>query len=489
MLHKIKLLIVLCLLPGSFLFSQQILDLQKTLDIAAQNSPDIRSSLLSLERAQENLNARRASLKTRFGLTVDPFSFSRNRSLDTFESQWFTSEQYGSSGTFTASQPILWTDGTISLVNNFGWQYSKSTRGEMETESRSFSNNLFLSYSQPLFTYNATKMDLESLELQLENTNLQYAMQKLNLETQVTQYFYNVYMAQMSLSVAQDELENTKENYDLIVNKVDAGLSAQEELYQAELDYASSESSVQDAQVNLENVKDQLKQYIGMDIYEEISVIADPQVQEVDVDLDMAIDYALKTRMELRQREIEIVNAENSLTQTKSNNKFSGDLNLSVGIIGNDEELSAIYDNPTTNPSVSLSFNVPIWDWGARKSEIRASELSIESAELNLENQEISILVELRSTFRSLQNQLNQIAIAEKTQRNAQLTYDLNQERYSNGDLTGMDLKQYQQQLTQANNSYTQALINYKMELLTLKVQSLYDFEKNEPVALDLVTE
>ncbi len=488
MLLKIRLLIVLCLLPGSFLFAQQILDLEKALGIAMQNSPDIRTSLLSLERAQQNLNAQKASLKSRFSLTVDPFTFSRNRSLDDFTSQWYTSESYGSSGTFMVSQPILWTDGTISLVNRFGWQYNKSTVGAgAAQENRSFSNNLYLSLTQPLFTYNSTQLNLKSLELSLENTNLSYAMQKLNIEKQVTQYFYNVYMSQMSLEIAQAEYENTSTNYEITQNKVEAGLSAREELYQSELDFATAESSVEDAKVSLENAKDIFKQLIGMDIYEEITVIADPEAQEVAVDLDNAINYGLNSRMEIRQREIEIENSQFSLIQTKGNNEFKGDLSLSVGIIGNDESFGNVYDNPTKNPSVSLSFNVPIWDWGARESQIKAAEATIASNEINLEQEKIQIVLDIRSTYRSLQNQLRQIAIAQKSEENAQLTYVLNQERYNNGDLTGMDLSLYQTQLSSAKKSYAQALIDYKIELLNLKVQTLYDFEKKEALVLDII--
>ena len=49
-------------------------------------------------------------------------------------------------------------------------------------------------------------------------------------------------------------------------NKVDAGLSALGELYQAEVSLASAKSGVESARVSLDNAKDILKQYIGMDI-------------------------------------------------------------------------------------------------------------------------------------------------------------------------------------------------------------------------------
>jgi hypothetical protein len=53
---------------------------------------------------------------------------------------------------------------------------------------------------------------------------------------------------------------------------------------------------------------------------------------------------------------------------------------------------------------------------------------------------------------------------------------------YENGDLTGMDLNLYQTQLSERKIAYAQALINYKIELLNLKIQSLFDFENNEPI-------
>ena len=45
-----------------------------------------------------------------------------------------------------------------------------------------------------------------------------------------------------------------------------------------------------------------------------------------------------------------------------------------------------------------------------------------------------------------------------------------------------MDLNLYQTQLSERKIAYAQALINYKIELLNLKIQSLYDFEKGAPV-------
>ena len=61
-------------------------------------------------------------------------------------------------------------------------------------------------------------------------------------------------------------------------------------------------------------------------------------------------------------------------------------------------------------------------------------------------------------------------------------------ERYINGDLTGIELNQFQNQLSSKKIEHAQALINYKTQLLDLKILTLFDWEKQEPVSVTLPT-
>ena len=481
------LLVLMTLFPGSRLKAQQILTLNKAFELAETGSPDLQQSLLNLERYQKSLEAQRAALKSRFSLEVAPVNYDRSRRFDSRFSDWFTSEVFESSALFRVVQPILPTDGTISLTNEFGWQTSSSDFGGTqnnvtEEENEIFFNRLYLNFNQPLFTYNRLKLELKELELNFENANIGYALQRLNLERNVTQFFYNVYMAQMNLNIAKDELGNTQSSYGIIQNKVEAGLAAREELYQAELNLATSKSTVQDRQVALENAKDQLKLYLGMDLFEDFTVMADVDVNPVPIDLQKAIDSGLNSRMELRQREIDIEASMFDLIRTRAQNEFRGDVNLRLGITGDDPKLNQIFEAPTSSPSVGVSFNIPLWDWGEKEARIAAREAAIQSQKLNLSEEKRQIIIDIRQTYRNLQNQLTQIDIAQQNVNNAQLTYEINLERYENGDLTGMDLNLYQNQLSEKKIAYAQALINYKIELLNLKIQSLYDFVQDKSI-------
>ncbi|MCL1821223.1 MAG: TolC family protein [Prolixibacteraceae bacterium] len=468
--------------------AQKALTLDLALSIAENNSPAMQQSRLNLERSMSNLEAQKAALKSRFSLDVNPINYSNTRRFDTRVSEWYTNESFASNAVFRAEQPILFTDGTLSLINNFGWQNSNSTTFiegiARTTHDKRFSNNLYLNYNQPLFTYNRLKLQLKELELSLENEEIRYAMQRLSLESTVTQYFYDVYMNQMNLAITREELANTEKSFEIIKNKVEAGLAAREEFYQAELNLSSARSGLQNREVSFENSKDQLKLYIGMDLFEEIIVYADVEVNPVPVDLDKAIQNGLSSRRELRQREIDIESSQFEMIRTKARNEFSGSMNVAYGFIGDDSKLGKIFNDPVQNPQVQVSFSIPLFDWGEKKARIKAQEASIKSAEISFSDQRNQIIVRIREVYRSLQNQLNQIEIAAQSERNAQLTYEINLERYENGDLTGMDLNLYQNQLSSQKISYAQALLNYKIQLLNMKIQSLYDFEKNEPVIL-----
>lgn len=479
-----KLCFCALLMLGSASMNGQIaLTMEKALEIAGVNSPDIKTSLMNLERSKLNLLAQRAALKSRFSLDLNPVTYSKNRSFDNRLSQWYTNESFSTMGTFRVVQPILWTDGSISLVNSFGWQDNKSQITSSSTnENKAFQNNLYLSLNQPLFTYNRTKMTLKELELDYENSMIAYALQQLNLERNITTSFYSVYTAQSNLLISEEALQSAEKSYEIINNKVEADLAAKDELFQAELNLSTALSSVEDARVTVENAKDQLKQRLGMPLDEDFTVITEVNVEKVHIDLDQAVQSAMTSRLELRQRQITTEQLEFQMIQTKALNEFKGDVALSIGIMGDNSAFGKIYEHPTQNPRVAISFSVPIFDWGERKARIKSQETAMKINLLQGQEEEKTIEMDVRQTYRNLENDYRQIEIARQNVKNAQLTYDLNLERYRNGDLSGMEMSQFENQLSSKKISLVQAMINYKIDLLNLRILTLYDFAANRSI-------
>jgi len=490
--YKINLRLCGLLLTGMLVagFSpirgQALLTMDRALEIAEVNSPDMKQTELALVRSQERLNAQRARLKSQFSITLDPFEYEKTNRFDQQTSEWYLNESASSGGTFAINQRILPTDGQLMLVNRFSYDYSFTESAfASDPLSETFTNNLYLQFTQPIFTYNRTKMETETLELEYESSLLRYLLMRLSLERNVAQQFYAVYSNQMSLEIAREELESNQASYNIIQNKVEGGLLALEELYQAEVNLATSNSTVFNAELTLENSQDQFKVLVGLPLDTSLMIAAEILADTIPVNQELAISHALENRMELREREIDIENANFGLIQAKATNEFAGSITASFGVQAYDEVFTDMFKTPTNTPAIGISFDIPIFDWGERKSEIRAAQASLESSQLGYEIERTDIEVNIRSVVRSLKNLENQIQIQQKTVENAQLAYDINLERYRNGDLTSLDLGMYQTQLSEAKMAVTNAIIDYKIELLNLKIQTLYDFEKQLPIIPD----
>jgi outer membrane protein TolC len=468
---------------GQSLQAQALLTMERALDIAESNSPDMKQTELALVRSQERLNAQRARLKSQFSITLDPFQYEKTNRFDQQTSEWYLNESASSGGTFAINQRILPTDGQLMLVNRFSYDYSL-TESAFATNplSKTYTNNLYLQFTQPIFTYNRTRMETETLELEYESSLLRYLIMRLALERNVAEQFYAVYSNQMSLEIAKEELNSNQESYNIIKNKVEGGLLALEELYQAEVNLATSNSGVFNAELTLQNSLDQFKVLVGLPLDTTLMIAAEIMADTVPVNQELAISHALANRMELREREIDIENANFGLIQAKATNEFAGSITASFGVQAYDEVFAQMFNRPTNTPAIGISFDIPIFDWGERKSEIKAAEASLKTSQLQYQVEQTDIEVNIRSVVRSLKNLENQIQIQQKTVENATLAYDINLERYRNGDLTSLDLGIYQNQLSEAKMTLTNAIINYKIELLNLKIQTLYDFEQQLPI-------
>lgn len=487
MVSRLKIILVSIVLCNLFqsVSAEQTLTLEQALQIAETSSPSMQKAQLSREQSRQYLIAQKASLKASFSLGLNPFKYSNTRNFDDRYSSWYNYEYMSSGGTFSISQPILPTNTTLTLVNTFGWQNTLSSYSGSTTSDKSFVNDMFLSLQQPLFTYNSQKMNLKELELDVENAEIEYALARLSLERSVTSLFYNVYMSQLNLDISKEELKNTQGSRNTIADKVENGMAANVELYQADLNLSSAKSTVKNREVALENAKANFKQFVGMDLNEKITVMASiAESDTIIISIDKAVERGLNSRMELRQRKIAIENQQFSLTKTKDYNDFDGSVSLSVGLTGNNEILQNVYSKPAKSPSVGISFNIPIFDWGERRARIKAQEAALKSRNIDLDSERTGVIVEIGEVCRNIENYRTQIEIEKQNQKNAELAYEISLEKYKNGDLTSMDLNLYQSQLSSKKISMALAHIHYKLEVLNLKIATLYDFELNQPITV-----
>jgi outer membrane protein TolC len=460
------------------------LSFDKAVWLVTRQSPEMVQARMTLAQSQAVYDAAVAAQKLSVTLSLSPISYTNDLQLSPNDF-WDTTRNIKSSGQLQLSQPVLFTGGTLALSGDMGWNdlYTSYSRAG---ESRSFDYHTSISYSQPLLIYNQLKTNLRQQELTLQNNQLTYAMQELAIEASIASDYYGLYQDQMNFYIAQESYQSAKQSYEITEVGVASGKQAKSDLYQASVTLTQNESTMKNQEITWQNAAEALKQRLGLPLDTALSLTIDTTASATTIDLQKAVANGLRQRMELRQEAITIENARFALTQARSNGLFNGNLNVSYGLVGASPAVNTLFRDPAKNMSAALTLQVPLWDFGSNRATVKASAIALRQDELLLDNEKTTIVLSIRKEYRSIQNLQEQIELARQTLKSAALTYDVNLEKYKLGGLSAMDLNQYQIQLSQAKTGLVSALVNYQIELLNMKVQSLWDYRTDQPVLPDL---
>ena len=80
-----------------------------------------------------------------------------------------------------------------------------------------------------------------------------------------------------------------------------------------------------------------LKQLLGISLADSLIINDDLSYLEIEVDLDKALEYGLKNRLEIREREIQQEQAEISIKSIRVNHQVTGTLSAYYDLIGFNE--------------------------------------------------------------------------------------------------------------------------------------------------------
>jgi len=477
-------------------FSQTatILTLEDAIEIALEKSYEMKVLKLSVIQARENLIAARGRFRTRAFMNFDlpdyreqlsgiqqgyGFTVYNTRGLQRFQGNLFI------------EQPLP-TDGVVRLRSS-AYHLSESflTLTGTDTTTRRASTSLSLEFDQPLFTINRLKYGLKTAQLRFDRANRYFSRMELNIIYDVTQQFYNLYRATREREIAAMKAQLQEDAADLAQKKYDAGLIPEVEVLQMEVDLADSRSRLLQASGALKRQADNFKQLIGLELDENIAIRTDFQFESFEIDSAKAIEEGLKQRSEIRETEISLELAKMSVKEVDSRWEISGELSAFYDLSGisaselTDTGVSSLFNSSITdlrnrprNKGVVFTLTVPLWDWGVNRAEVAAARASVTETELALTELRKTIVREIRAAINQVKEAENQLEVLKMSEERAEKSYQINTQRFENGDITSQELALDQERLTQARLAYLNAFIAYKLAIADLTRKTMYDFEK-----------
>jgi outer membrane protein TolC len=124
---------------------------------------------------------------------------------------------------------------------------------------------------------------------------------------------------------------------------------------------------------------------------------------------------------------------------------------------------------PTLGYFLTASLNLPVWDWGARKSKVRQAEVKHEQTKVELSAAQRRLVKNLYAAYREAQTASQQVASLRHAADLAAESLRLNILRYQAGEAAVLDVVDAQTALTQARNAVDDGELRYRVALANLQ--------------------
>jgi outer membrane protein TolC len=124
---------------------------------------------------------------------------------------------------------------------------------------------------------------------------------------------------------------------------------------------------------------------------------------------------------------------------------------------------------PSAGYFLTASLNLPILDWGARRSRLRQAQVRRHQAKVELSAAQRQLVRNLNAFYQEAQTAREQMDLLREAADFATESLRLNTLRYQAGEATILELVDAQNTVTQARNANDDGLARYRVALATLQ--------------------
>ena len=142
--------------------------------------------------------------------------------------------------------------------------------------------------------------------------------------------------------------------------------------------------------------------------------------------------------------------------------------------------LDDIYRSPTEQQQFSLTFAVPVLDWGRNKAMMRTAIANKKLADFQIAQDEVNFEQNIMTQVRQFEMLRLQLEITKKSDEVAAERYNVSQNRYLIGKIDITNLNIALTEKDDAKRRYVQALRDFWIAYFNLRQLTLYDFDEGK---------
>ena len=308
-----------------------ILDLELALELALDQSWRIERGRMGLARAEFNLTAVRAALKSNanISLTLPDYDRSlRTRVDDNLITQVYKNQSAKYFGRITIRQPLI-TDGVISL--NGTLNRNQSTLLSYSPDDKYY-GSANIRFDQPILQPNRIKNAIRKAEISLEEAYLGFRDEEIRIKTDISRNFFTVLELTYQDKLAREEVDRLQQVYDNGQHLFESGTITELNLLQLEVELSSRRDRVSAISGRLDRELDDFKQDLGLPLDDEIALEPVLERVEVVIDENAMMEQALAQRSDLQRTLNRRENHEMDLDERRSRGRLTGNISITLGL-------------------------------------------------------------------------------------------------------------------------------------------------------------
>lgn len=329
-------------------------------------------------------------------------------------------------------------------------------------------------------------------QLKMNKTEMASAVEsarnsRIELVADVRTAFYNVLLAEQSLSVLQESIVTTQRVVDNTEVQFRAGVASEYDYITAKVQLSNLRPSVVQAENAIELSKLQLKMYLSIpeEVEIEVSGSLDDMRTEVllgsdNLSTDISHNSSLRTldlQRELLEHQVKLIQTQrmptiaafgsaiytgNDMERLDFGSMMGGGANTPEGgtaeAVAQASSSSFWWQHPI---NVGLQISIPIFSGFSKTNQVRSVRNQIRQLDIQRSYAEEGVGLQLRQSINNLLTARETMMANEQTVEQAQKAYDISYTRYGAGAGTILELNSAQLQLTQAQLNYSQSIYDY----------------------------
>ncbi len=345
-----------------------------------------------------------------------------------------------------------------------------------QTANTVLNGNYSLSSQVTLYNGGQSINSIRKNQLLLEQSGTKISQAQNLLVINVIKSFLTVLMNDELQRYQNEVLKISEEQCKLGEVQLSAGKILKSDYLLLDAQVASDRFNYINSRIKRESAVLELKKYLSIEPSANIEVLppdADIPINKFPLpDLKNFLETTLSwlpdikiSRQNIDMAALDVKIAKGGLTPAIS---IGG--SVSTGYSGGTTSLNNQFTN-NLNEQLSLSVNIPLWNRGKAKSNVKQSQYRHEQAEIDAKETEINILVQLEQEYNGVITEENKYSAAETGYKAYKENYDSYRIQYSAGLISTAELLQQQNNYLNALNNYLQSKYSY---ILNRKVLDVY---------------